>query len=77
METFPGSDGPVKLKESQDYNMETCGEQMRLFVNMLDASRRTHHGIELRVVGLCDTKDVGGVHDLHRETWQPTGNAGP
>lgn len=47
METFPGSDGPVKLKERQVYNMDTCGEQMRLLVNMLDASRRTHHGIEL------------------------------
>lgn len=65
METFPGSDGPVKLKESRVFHMDTREEQMRLFVKMLDASGRTHHGIELRVVGLRDAKDVGGVHDLH------------
>lgn len=37
---------------------------------------QSYHNIELGVAGLCNSKDVGGVHHFHRKTGQPAGNSG-
>lgn len=74
METSPGSDGPVKATKNR---LKSCEDQTRLIVNLSSITRQTHHGVELRVVSVHNAQDVSGVHDLHRETGQPAGNAGP